>query len=129
MTTVARVLAGLIFLVMGLNGFLFFLPQPASLPAGVVGLSTAFMKSGYLFQLIMGTQVIAGLLLLVNRFVPLALAVLAPVIVNIIAYHIFLWPATIGLPLVVLALELYLAWSYRAAFRPMLAIRATPGGR
>ena len=125
--TVARVLMGLIFLLMGLNGFFFFLPQPATLPAGVVALSTAFMQSGYLFQLIMGTQVVVGVLLLSNRFVPLALAVIAPVIVNIISYHIFLWPASIGLPLLVLALEIYLAWAYRAAFRPMLAMRATPG--
>ena len=125
--TIARVLLGLIFLVMGLNGFFFFLPQPSTIPAGVVALSTAFMQSGYLFQLIMGTQVVVGVLLLANRFVPLALALIAPVIVNIIAYHVFLWPASIGLPLVVLALEIYLAWAYRAAFRPMLASRAIPG--
>jgi hypothetical protein len=125
--TVARVVMGLIFFVIGLNGFFFFLPQPSTIPAGAIALNGAFMQSGYLFQLIMGTQVVVGVLLLSNRFVPLALAVTAPVVVNIISFHVFLWPASIGLPLLVLALELYLAWAYRAAFRPMLALRATPG--
>ena len=66
-------------------------------------------------------QVIGGALLLSNRFVPLALALLAPVIVNIVAFHAFLAPSGVAIALVVLALELYLAWTYRAAFRPMLS--------
>jgi hypothetical protein len=66
-------------------------------------------------------------LLLANRFVPLALALLAPVLVNIVLFHGFLAPSGSGPGLVLLALELYLAWSYRAAFRPMLAARAAPG--
>lgn len=111
------------FVVFGLNGFFFFMPAPATIPAGAAALSGAFLQSGYLFALIMGTQLVAGVLLLINRFVPLALAILAPVIINIIAYHIFLYPTAIVPGLVVLALELYLVWSYRAAFRPMLVGR------
>jgi hypothetical protein len=84
------------------------------------------MKTGYLFQLIKGTEVLVGALLLLNRFVPLALTILAPVIVNIVAVHAFLAPSGVGMAIVILALELYLAWAYRAAFRPMLAARATP---
>jgi len=56
--------------------------------------------------------------------VPLALALLAPIIVNILGFHLFLAPAGLGVPVVVLVAELYLAWSYRAAFAPMLSARA-----
>ena len=73
-----------------------------------------------------GTKLtIVGALLLSNRFVPLALALIAPVVVNIALVHAFLAPAGIGTGVVVLALEVYLAWSYRKAYRPMLAMRAT----
>ena len=63
------------------------------------------------------------MLLLGGRFVPLALAVLAPIVINIVGFHLFLAPSGIALPLAVLALELYLAWTYRAAFAPMLRAR------
>ena len=85
------------------------------------------MKTDYMHALIFGTQVTAGALLLLNRFVPLALALIAPVVVNIVAFHLFLAPSGIPMAAVVLALEAYLAWSYRESFRPMLAWRARPG--
>jgi len=123
----ARILMGLIFLVFGLNGFLHFIPQPKTpMPEGAVSLLGGFMKSGYMFPLIFGTQAMVGVMLLVNRFVPLALALIAPVIVNIIAFHLFLEPSGIAPGAVVLALEVYLAWAYRQAYRPMLAGSATP---
>ena len=75
--TAGRVLMGLLFLVFGLNGFLNFLPQPKTpMPEGAVAFAEAMMKTGYLFPLIMGTQLIVGVLLLSNRFVPLALALI-----------------------------------------------------
>ncbi len=82
------------------------------------------MNSGYLFELIKGTEVIVGVLLLTNRFVPLALALIAPVIVHIVAFHAFLAPTGMVIPLALVAVELYLAWHYRARVRPMLAARA-----
>lgn len=127
--TAGRVLLGLIFCVTGLNGFLNFLPQPSTMPEGANAFAEALMKTGYLFPLLMGTQLIAGVLLLSNRFVPLALALLAPIVVNIVAFHVFLAPSEIPLAVVVLALEVYLAWAYRTAYRPMLAMRATPAAK
>ena len=122
---IARVLMGLMFFVFGLNGFLHFIPQPktADAPAAFFG---ALYKTGYMLPLIFVTQTLVGLLLLVNRFVPLALALIAPVIVNIILFHIFLAPSGYAMAAVVTVLELYLAWSYRSAFLPMLAPRAKP---
>jgi uncharacterized membrane protein YphA (DoxX/SURF4 family) len=116
---VARYLQGVLFFVFGLNGFLHFLPQPP-LPTSAVGFATGLMAAGYMFPLIKGTEVIASILLLSDRFVPLALALLAPVIVNIVAFHAFLAPSGLPIPIVVLALELYLAFAYRKAFAPML---------
>ncbi|HET7545971.1 MAG TPA: DoxX family protein [Polyangiaceae bacterium] len=123
--TVARIALGLAFLVFGLNGFLHFLPQPpmSGPPADFAG---ALFATGYMFPLIKGTEVIASLLLLSNRFVPLALTILAPVLVNIVAFHAFLAPAGLALPIVLIALELYLARSYRDAFAPMLHARTEP---
>ena len=123
--TVARLLLGLIFTVFGLNGFLHFIPTPPmSGPAGAFG--GAMFATGYLFQLLKSTEVIAGVLLLSNRFVPLALALLAPVVVNIVFFHAFLAPSGLPLPLVILALEIYLARSYRDAYSSMLHAKTEP---
>jgi hypothetical protein len=125
----ARILMGLAFFVFGLNGFLHFIPQPSTpMPEGAVAFGGALMKSGYMFPMIMLTQLLVGVLLLANRFVPLALALIAPVLVNIIAFHVFLEPSGIAPGAVLLVLELYLAWSYRGAYRTMLAMRSAPGG-
>src|ERR1700692_1477361 len=91
---IAQYLAGVIFLVMGLNGFLNFIPLPP--PGGVAGQFMGALFVSHYLIVIMAVQVIAAILLLVNRFVPLALAVLAPVIVNILCFHIFMFPS--GLP-------------------------------
>jgi hypothetical protein len=93
------------------------------LPEGATDLAGALVRSGYLFQLTAWTEVICGALLLMNLFVPLALAFIAPVVVNIVAFHVFLAPSGLGVAVVVLALNLYLAWAYRRAYRPMLAAR------
>jgi uncharacterized membrane protein YphA (DoxX/SURF4 family) len=127
--TAARILMGLMFFVFGLNGVHNFLPQPKTpMPEGAVAFATALMKTGYMMRLVTGTQLLVGVLLLLNRFVPLALALIAPIIVGIISFHIFLAPATIGPGAVVCILEIYLAWAYRKAFRPMLASRVAPAG-
>jgi uncharacterized membrane protein YphA (DoxX/SURF4 family) len=128
--TAARVVMGLPFFVSGLNGFLNFLPQPSTpLPAGAVAFAGALLATGYMFPLIMGTQLIVGTLLLSNRFVPLALALIAPFIVNSIAFHVFLERSGLGIAVGFLAVEVYLAWAYRGAFRTMLALRAARGSR
>jgi uncharacterized membrane protein YphA (DoxX/SURF4 family) len=126
---VARVLMGLVFLVTGLNGFLRFLPEPATMPEGAAAFAGALMQTRYMFPLIMATQLVVGVLLLVNRFVPLALVLIAPVIVNIIGFHVFLAPAGIGPGILVLVLEIYLVWEYRSAYGPMFALRAHPNHR
>ena len=127
LTTGVRSLMGLAFLVFGLNGFLHFIPQPKdAMSAGALDFFNALVKTGYMIPLIFSTQTLAGALLLLNLFVPLALALIAPVVVNIVAFHLQLAPSGIPVAAVVLILELYLAWAYRKAFAPMLAMRVSP---
>jgi putative oxidoreductase len=120
--TAARLFLGLVFTVFGLNFFLHFLPMPPA-PPRAAAFAGALFASGYLFPLLKATEVVAGLLLLGGLFVPLALAVLAPIIINIVGFHLFLEPSGLPLPLVLLVAELYLAWSYRSVFAPMLQLR------
>jgi uncharacterized membrane protein YphA (DoxX/SURF4 family) len=123
--TIARILMGLGFTVFGLNGFFHFIPEPKNaMPEAAAAFAGALMKTGYMFPLIMGTQLLVGILLLINRFVPLALLLIAPILVNIIAFHACLQPAGLPPGLVLTALELYLAWCYRDAFRPLLRPRS-----
>lgn len=120
----ARIFLGLVFTVFGLNGFFGFIPQPEPSAAGGAFLG-ALAATGYMFPLIKGTEVIAGLLLLSNRFVPLALTILAPVTVNILAYHLVLDFGP-GLPLALIAAQVYLATVHREAFRGLLTARSEP---
>ena len=119
---------GLVFLVFGLNGFFMFIPAPkVVIPEAAMAFQGALMASGYMIKLVAGTQVITGVLLLINRFVPFALTLIAPVIVNIVAFHLFLdLPQIVGPALLVLILEIYLVWAYRESFRAVLEARVDP---
>lgn len=120
----ARIGLGLVFFVFGLNGLLHFLPQPP-LPADAGSFLGALVATGYMLPLIKGTEIAAGLLLLANRFVPLALLLLAPVVVNIVAFHLVLAPPN-PVTALVLLLEAGLAWAYRDSFRAVLEPHARP---
>ena len=100
LTLVARLLLGLIFVVFGLNGFLNFLSM-GPMPTGLAGQFIGALALSHYFWVVAGLQVIGGVLLLVNRFVPLALVLLGPVIVNILCYHVFLNPTGIAMALLV----------------------------
>ena len=125
---IARYVLGLPLLVFGLNAFFNFIPQPKTpLPEGAVLLFTAMIKSGYFMPMFGVLFLIVGVCLVTNRFVPLALALFAPFILNSILFHSFLEHSGLPMSAVFLAVELYLAWSYRSAYRSMLAARVTPG--
>src|SRR5690349_886950 len=117
-TLVARTLLGLAFVVFGLNYFLHFLPQPPPEPAA--GAFLGALVDGKVIGLAKIIEIAAGLALLSNRFVPLALTLLAPILVNITLFHGVFAPAGLVIPLALVGLELWLAWAYRDAFRPML---------
>lgn len=115
----ARVVLGLIFFVFGLNGFLNFLPMPSNMPEAAASFSGALAQTGYMFPLIKGVEVLAGALLLVGVAVPFALLLLAPIVVNIVLFHVFLAPGGTAMLLVITGLLLYLAYVHRDLFKPM----------
>ncbi len=128
--TVVRVLMGLLLLAFGASGiFNLMPPPPMKLPDAAVAFNAGMMKTGYMFPLIFATQTVVGALLLLNRFVPLALALLAPFLVNSVLFHAFLVPSGLAMVLFLAAAELYLAWTYRKSFLPMLAMRAVPNAK
>jgi len=119
--TIARYLLGLIFLVFGADKFIHFMH--AQLPPGVAGqFMTILMSTGYI--LFVGVfEVVGGLLLLVNRFVPLALCLLAPVIVNIVLTGILLTPMALGPGIFVALLWILVFLRVRPAFQPIFEPR------
>jgi hypothetical protein len=119
---------GLPLFISGLNGLLHLLPEPTpQISEGALAFSEAMLKTGYMLQLIFITQLIVGVLLLANRFVPLALVLFAPFIVNAMAFHIFLEHTGLPFAAVFLLLELYLAWQYRRYFTSVLTVKASAG--
>jgi putative oxidoreductase len=80
----------------------FHSPSPAG---GIAGQFIGVLYVSYYVWVIFAFQVIAGVLLLVNRYVPLSVAVLAPVIVNILSFHALMAPS--GLPLALLVAVLW----------------------
>lgn len=118
---ISRFLLGLVFLIFGLNGFLHFIPMP--LPSGVVGqFLGAMFVSKYLF-VVSGLQVVSGALLLINRYVPIALTILGPIIVNILLFHGLRNSAGIGLAIFVTILWGVIFFSVRSAFAGIFQAR------
>jgi putative oxidoreductase len=120
-STVARYLAGVIFLVFGLNGFLHFIPLPP--PSGVAGQFMGALFVSHYLTLIFALQVIGAVLLLANRYVPLALAILAPVIVNILSFHALMAPSGLPLALFVTVLWALVFLHVRSAFAALFQAR------
>jgi hypothetical protein len=120
-SAIARYLAGVIFLVFGLNGFLHFIPMPP--PEGMAGQFMGVLYASHYLSVIFAFQVVAAVLLLSNRYVPLALAVLAPVIVNILAFHILMAPGGLPQALFVAVLWAVIFIDVRAAFAALFQSR------
>ena len=121
-STIARYLLGSIFFVFGLNGFLHFIPTPP--PPGAGGMFMSGLYLSHELGLIMGLQLLCGILLLANRFVPLALAVLGPIIVNILLFHAFMAPAGLPVALFTVILWVLTYWSVRPAFAGLFQARS-----
>ncbi|HSS22640.1 MAG TPA: hypothetical protein VLL54_21385 [Pyrinomonadaceae bacterium] len=119
---IARILLGLTFLVFGLNGFLNFLNM-GEMPTGLAGDFIKALAMSHYFSVIAGLQVVGGALLLINRYVPLGLTLLGPVIVNIVLYHVFLNRMGVGPAIVVVILWLIVFYANRHHFSGIFAQR------
>lgn len=124
LTLVVRLVFGLIFVIFGLNGFFNFIPMPTDIPQDMMTFSTGLMVSKYFFPLLKGTEVICGLFLVSGFFVPLALVILAPIVLNIFLVHAFLNP-DMAMSFALVLMQVYLSFFARpysekikALFRP-----------
>jgi len=122
-TLITRLLLGLICVVFGLNGFLNFLNMGPA-PTGLAGQFLGALFLSHYYWVVAALQIAGGVLLLVNRFVPLALVLLGPVIVNIICYHVFLNHAGAGIAIVVTALWFIIFYTHRQYFAGIFVQRA-----
>src|SRR5712692_2362532 len=116
---IARILLDLVLFVFALNGFLHFIPAPP--PSGVAGNFAGILISTRYFYVVSAIQVVGGALLLVNRYVPLALTLLGPVIVNIFLFHALMDPHGLPMAMVVVILWGILFWRHKQAFAGVLA--------
>jgi len=112
---IARYLLGLGFVVFGLNGFLNFIPQPPMPPSLALDFLKAVSASHYMMP-ICAFQLVGGLLLLANRYVPLALTILGPILVNILIFHITMQPATLPMACVFVVFWILVFIRVRSAF-------------
>jgi len=123
---VARLLMGLAFLVFGLNGFFHFLPMqpPPATPTPATNFMGALMTTHYFF-VIAFLQGLCGILFLFNRYVPLALALICPVLVNILLFHALMSPADIMPGSLIMICWIIVYWHHRAAFKPLFVQKYT----
>ncbi|WP_338453005.1 hypothetical protein R4Z09_14715 [Niallia oryzisoli] len=118
---IAEILLGVIFLGAGLNGYVVLFGFEAFAPTSPAAIE--FLGDGYLLAIEKGVEIITGILLIIRRFVPLALVVLASIIVNILAFHIFVDSELLLLAILVVLLEALLAWYYRESYKGILESR------
>ena len=117
----ARVLLGLVFLVFGLNAFFNFIPSPP-LPEAAGKWLGGVSTGGYFIPFLKITEIALGIALLTGYFVPLSLVILMPISINILLFHAFLeGPQTIVMPVIILILHIYLAWSYRDSYKQLFS--------
>lgn len=118
----ARIILGLIFVIFGLNGFLNFIPMPPP-PENMMKFAMALMDTGYFMQFVKACEVICGVLLLANIFVPLSLLILAPICINIFLIHAFLAPDGLPMAIAILVLGSAIAWARFEKFAPLLKMK------
>jgi uncharacterized membrane protein YphA (DoxX/SURF4 family) len=120
---IARILLGLLFVVFGLNGFLHFIPMPP--PEGIAGQFIGAIFASHYWIAVFALQVVGGALLLAGRFIPLALTLLGPVLVNIVLFHLCMEPKGLPLAIVVVVLWLIVFSGVHQAFAGIFAPRAS----
>ena len=120
--TVARILLGLVFFAAGTSGFVMFSHPPAAPPGLAGAFQDVFFRSGWVL-FVDSVELIAGAFLLTNRFVPLALALLAAVLSNILVFHLSMAPAGLPVPLVLVVLWAFVARRYWSLFAPLFVAK------
>lgn len=123
----ARVILGLVFVVFGLNGFFHFIPTP-EMNEPMTELMMSLVGTGYFMMVVKAVEVVSGLMILLGRWLPLGLILLAPVSVHILLVHAFLDQGGLPMAVVIVVLQLFLAFAYRDSFSGVLDPNAQPTG-
>lgn len=126
---IGRWLLGLPLVVFGALGLFHPMSPPPDLAPQAKAFSLALAQTGYMMPMIGGVLLVSGLLLVANRFVPLALLLLAPFFVNSLLFHLVLEHTGIAPAAVFSALLVSLAWAYRGVFAGVLRAKNLPGPR
>ncbi len=122
----SKIVLGAIFLVHGLNVFLRFIPIATPTEGAAGAMVSGLAVTGYFFPFLAIMEIICGGLLLLGKFVPLALTMLASIVLHILAFHTFISPPGLVAALVLVGLTIFLAVAYRDSFREMLRSDAQP---
>jgi len=123
LTTSCRVVLGAIFVLFSTSYYLHFIPIPEH-PEAAKNFTSAMAATGYMYPLLKGTEFVCGLALLTGVMVPLGLTLLAPILINIALFHLVLAPGGLGFTALLAFLEVFLAWSYRDAFRGLVSLHS-----
>ncbi len=116
---IVQIILGLLLIVFGANKFLNFMPSPENMPQSATDFMAAINHTGYLFKFIGFVEIVSGILILINKWVPFALLLIAPIIVNIILFHLVLDLGSIMPGAVILILIVYLFYYYWNKFEPL----------
>lgn len=121
-TLVIRILVGLAMLVFGANKFLNFMPQPEPGEFGAqMGDLMGILMSSPFMTIVGIIEVVAGIALLVGKYVPLALTFIVAIMFNAAMFHGFYDPANVVGALVFLLLSLILVYGYKDRFKSLLS--------
>ena len=120
---IARILLGIVFLVFGLDKIYVFIPQ-GPMPAGAAGQFMGALFATHYIMAVGAFEMAGGLLLLVNRYVPLALCLLAPIIVNILLTGVLLTHMALPSGIVVALLWILVYARVRPAFAGIFQAKA-----
>lgn len=119
----SRIVLGLIMLVFGLNGFLNFLPPQPPPPEAAMGFIMGLVNTGYMMKLVKAIEVAVGIMLLLNVMSALSLILIAPIVVNILLFHIVLAPEGAIMGIFVTALTLIAAYEQKEKYAPLFKMR------
>jgi putative oxidoreductase len=122
-TTVARVILGLPFLIFGINYFFPFVPHP-ELHGEAIDYMTGLTKAGYFWPLLRSLEILIGIALISGYFVPLALAVLAPINLQILIFHLALEPQNVPMAVILALLQAFLIYRYWAYYKSIFVTKA-----
>lgn len=122
---IVRTLVGLLFLFASVSYFLDLIPVPP-MEGPMKTFNEGLAASGYFMTLLKTTELVSAILLLVGRFVPLALVILSPIIINILMVHIFLERSGLPVAIFLVIANIFLAYGYRDAFKPLLTAKYEP---